>query len=103
MVKGLVIPPPPGATEDEPGDRYKALTDAVKAHFRPSVNTTSERHKFLQLKQFPDESVSAFTARLRSKVALCDFESTSVDSVENTQIRDQLIFGLKSAKSAGTC
>ena len=98
VVKGLVIPPPLGATADNPGDTYKALTDAVRAHFRPSVNTTSERHKFRQLRQLPDESVSGFIARLRSKVDLCEFSSTSVDSVENTQIRDQLIVGLKSSE-----
>ena len=33
VVKGLVIPAPPGATVDNPGDTYKALTDAVQAHF----------------------------------------------------------------------
>ena len=64
VVKGLVIPAPPGATVDNPGDTYKALTDAVQAHFRPCVNTTSERHKFRQLRQLPDETVSSFVGRL---------------------------------------
>ena len=90
VVKGLVVP-------QDAEDPYKALMDTVKAHFRSSVNTTSERHKCRQLRQLPDESVSAFIARLRAKADLCEFESTSVTTVENTQICDQLIVGLKSA------
>ena len=96
VVKGLVIPAPPGATVDNPGDTYKALTDAVQAHFRPCVNTTSERHKFRQLRQLPDETVSSFVGRLRERAELCQFESTAVDTVANTQVRDQLLTGLKS-------
>ena len=96
VVKDLVIPAPPGATVDNPGDTYKALTDAVQAHFRPCVNTTSERHKFRQLRQLPDETVSSFVGRLRERAELCQFESTAVDTVANTQVRDQLLTGLKS-------
>lgn len=51
IVKGLLIPTPPTRDDGNPGDTYKALTDAVQAHFRPSINTTTERHKFRQLKQ----------------------------------------------------
>ena len=87
VVKGLVIPTPPALPDGSDGDTYKALTDAVLAHFRPSVNTTSERHKFRQLKQLQDESVSSFVGRLRQKAEACDFASTSVDTVENTQVR----------------
>ena len=70
------------------GDSYQPLTEAVLAHFRPSVNTTSECHKFRQLKQLPDEPVSSFVGRLHEKVEICNFASTDVDSVINTQIRD---------------
>lgn len=91
IVKGLAIP---DAEEDEV-DSYKALTDAVLAHFRPSVNTTSERHKFRQLKQQEQETVTAFLGRLRAKVELCEFDSTKVDTIANGQIRDQLIVGLR--------
>ncbi|XP_065178260.1 uncharacterized protein LOC135808934 [Sycon ciliatum] len=96
IVKGLVVPAPSDVTHDDPGDTYIALTEAVRAHFRPSRNTTSERHKFRQIKQTPDESVSTFVSRLREKVAWCDFAATDVDSVVNTQARDQLIAGLRS-------
>ena len=94
VVKGLVIPTPATNADGSPGDSYQALTEAVLAHFRPSVNTTSERHKFRQLKQLPDEHVSSFVGRLCKKVELCNFVSTDVDSVINTQVRDQLIIGL---------
>jgi len=89
IVKGLVVP--------TGGNEYKALTDALKAHFRPAVNTTSERYKFRQLKQLPDESVTSFIGRLRERVELCNFASTSVDTILNSQVRDQLIIGLKSS------
>lgn len=91
IVKGLAIPD----AEGDEVDSYKALTDAVLAHFRPSVNTTSERHKFRQLKQQEQETVTAFLGRLRAKVELCEFDSTKVDTIANGQIRDQLIVGLR--------
>jgi hypothetical protein len=90
IVKGLVVGSP-----GEGSNEYMALTDAILAHFRPSVNTTSERHRFRQMKQDEHESVTAFVGRLRSKVELCDFASTAVDTVVNGQVRDQLIAGLR--------
>ncbi|XP_065190924.1 uncharacterized protein LOC135821854 [Sycon ciliatum] len=96
VVKGLVIPSPPANDDGSPGDEYVALTDAILAHFRPTINTTSERHKFRQLKQGPEESVSTFVGRLRERVDLCKFGATDVDSVVNSQVRDQLVAGLKS-------
>jgi hypothetical protein len=62
--KGLVVPTPTDESDEDPGDTYKALIDTVLAHFRPSVNKTSERHKFRQLKQQEGESVTAFRASL---------------------------------------
>ena len=99
IVKGLVVPVPDDATDDNPGDTYKALTESLRCHFRPSINATSERHKFRQIRQLPDESVSTFMSRLREKVELCSFASTDVDTVVNTQVRDQLIAGLRSQDS----
>ena len=51
MVKRLVVPAPPNQEDGNPGDSYWALAHAVLAHFRPIVNTTSERYKIRQLKQ----------------------------------------------------
>ena len=79
IVKGLVVPTPPALADGTAGDGYQALTDAILAHFRPSVNTTSERHKFRQLRQ--QEPVTTFLGRLRTKVELCEFDSTKVDTV----------------------
>ena len=33
IIKGLVVPAPTDATDTDPGDTYKALTDTVLAHF----------------------------------------------------------------------
>ena len=98
IVKGLVVASPPDLEDGSPGDSYQALTDAVLAHFRPTVNTTSERYKFRQLRQQDHESITAFVGRLRSKVELCDFGSNKVDTVVNGQVRDQLIVGLRAAE-----
>ena len=103
VVKGVVIPSPKENDDGSPGDEYVALTDAVLAHFRPTINTTSERHKFRQLKQGPEESVSTFVGRLRDRVDLCKFGATDVDSVVNSQVRDQLVAGLKSPKFVASC
>ena len=62
--KGWAIPDVVG---DE-GDPYKTMTDAVLAHFHPTVNTTPERHKLRQLKQQSQKTVTAFLGRLRAKV-----------------------------------
>ena len=53
VVKGLGV----GAPGEE-SDEYGALTDAILTHFRPSTNTTSERHRFRQMKQEGHETVS---------------------------------------------
>ena len=98
MVKGLVVPTPPNQENGNPGDSYRALADAVLAHFRPIVNTTSERYKFGQLRQLEHESITAFVGRLRSKVELCEFGSDKVDMVVNGQVRDQLIVELQAAE-----
>ena len=89
IAKGLVVPT--GTSDD-----FEQLTNAVRAHFQPTVNVTAERHRFRQLRQHDGESVTAFVGRLREKVDTCEFESTAVDTVPNCQVRDQFIAGLKS-------
>ena len=93
IVKGLVIPTPADGS-----DVYKELRAAVMGHLRPATYPTAKLHKFRQVCQQPGESISSFVGRLRGKVDVCEFASTSTDSVENTQIRDQLIMGLESAE-----
>ena len=53
------------------------------------------------MKQEGHETVAAFVGRLRSKVALCDFSSTAVDTVVNGQVRDRSIAGLRSLDIRG--
>ena len=99
IVKGLVIPTPPSTSGDSTkpsGCVYKALKDAIVSNFRPTTNLTSERHKFRQMRQHDAESVIAFVGRLRAASERCKFSSTDVDSIENCQLRDQLIVGLRS-------
>ena len=43
-----------------------------------------------------EESVIAFVGRLCAASERCKFSSTDVDSIENCQLRDQLILGLRS-------
>ena len=95
IVKGLVVPTSPPLEDGSAGDVYKTLTDAILAYFRPAVNTTAERHKFRKMMQRDDETVTSFVGRLRAKVELCEFASTTVDSVVNGQLRDQLVAGIK--------
>eukprot|EP00117_Sycon_ciliatum_P026714 scpid19450/ scgid21866/ Transposon Ty3-I Gag-Pol polyprotein; Gag3-Pol3; Transposon Ty3-2 TYA-TYB polyprotein; Capsid protein; p24; Spacer peptide p3; Nucleocapsid protein p11; Ty3 protease; p16; Spacer peptide J; Reverse transcriptase/ribonuclease H; p55; Integrase p52; Integrase p49 len=96
IVKGIVVPTPPAQADGSAGCEYKALTDAVIAHFRPATNTTSERHRFRQLRQNEGESVTSFVGRLREAADRCEFASTAVDTIDQGQIRDQLIEGLRS-------
>eukprot|EP00117_Sycon_ciliatum_P035412 scpid19603/ scgid1410/ len=89
IVKGLQVAEP---SRDQ--DAYQVLKAAIQSYFRPSVNATAERHRFRKLRQQSDESVTSFMGRLREKAALCEFDSTAVDSLVNGQLRDQFIAGL---------
>lgn len=62
VVRGLAI-----ETADADSDSFDWLTAALKRHIWPTINPTAERHKFRQLKQQPEESVSSFVSRLRKK------------------------------------
>ena len=42
--------------------------------------------------------MTSFVGRLREKAEACEFSSTSVDTVENGQVRDQLIVGVRSTE-----
>ena len=90
IVKGLDVRTPSRDTDNV----YTVPRDALRHYFRPSVNRTAERHRFTQMAQEQGEAVSAFMARLRAKEEFFQFQSTSVDTVENSQKRDQLIAGL---------
>ena len=48
------------------------------------------------MRQHDAESVIAFVGRLRAASEHCKFSSTDVDSIENCQLRDQLIVGFRS-------
>eukprot|EP00117_Sycon_ciliatum_P019326 scpid20705/ scgid17553/ len=89
IVKGLSLPTPSGSDTE-----YTVLRQGLKSYFRPAVNTTVERHKFRMRKQQPAESLTAFAAGLRTAAEACEFDSTTNDSIVDSQIRDQFIAGL---------
>ena len=96
-VKGLEIGNSLDPAE-EGGERdvYTPVKTALKRYFKPSVNITTERHIFRARKQLEGESVIAYVGTLRALAAKCQFDETTVDSIVNCLIRDQLIEGLRS-------
>ena len=89
IVKGLSLPTPSGSDTE-----YTVLRQGLESYFRPAVNTTVERHKFRMRKQQPAESLTWFAAGLRTAAEACEFDSTTNDSIVDSQIRDQFIAGL---------
>jgi len=71
---------------------------AVKDFLQPVKNVILQRHKFFQLVKDFDEDIPAFVSRLRRQADVCEFSDTSIDTVSNLLIRDQLIRGLKNPK-----
>ena len=68
---------------------YDKTKKALCDYFAPQSNETYERHIFKRMAQ-ENETVDQFVTRLRIKASACGFKD------ENEQVRDQLIFGLKS-------
>jgi predicted aspartyl protease len=77
---------------------YKDLKNAILNHVQPIKSVCIERHKFLSSRQMTNESVNDFVARLKSQASLCDFDSTTIDTVTNQLVRDQLIIGVNNKK-----
>ena len=94
--KGLSIESPAVPGDGSDPDVYKPLKDALMKFFRPAVNVTAERYRFRNRRQEETESVTSYITALRDMARQCGFTDTSVDTVENNLIRDQLIAGLRS-------
>jgi len=77
---------------------FDAIIVSLKKYFKPVTNLILERHRFFSLVREPSEDIATFLVRLRKQAKLCEFETTTVDTVTNQLIRDQLIKGIQSNK-----
>ena len=94
--KDVVFGADPAANPAVPGapDQYRALKEALTAHFAPCVNETFARFQFRSISQEEGESIDTFTTRLRTQAGRCAFHAADNDN----QIRDQIVFGCLSKK-----
>ena len=83
-------------------DSYATLITALEKHVQPVKSITLARHKFFSRVQGPEEDISMYVADLKRLCNDCDFSDTSIDSIENQLIRDQLIKGVTSKKISQT-
>ena len=65
LVAGLSVPVAAAPTDGSEADVFTPLTTALRDHFRPSINATSERHKFSLRRQEDGESLSTYVTALR--------------------------------------
>lgn len=80
LLRNLCVPHKP---KDKP---LEELVTLVKNHVNPKPNIISERFKFKNRKQLPEENIGAFLASLKQISLTCEFADTL-----NTNIRDQLV------------
>ncbi|XP_055543276.1 uncharacterized protein LOC129728835 [Wyeomyia smithii] len=71
---------------------YEEAVGKLNAFFLPKENSTYERHLLRQIKQKAEESIDAFTIRLRVQAERCGFG----DRVEEN-VKDQIIENCQSA------
>lgn len=91
LVSDLVSPKSPGSCT------YDELEKALSDHFKPQVVLIYERFQFHKRNQKEGESVSDFSAALKSLARTCDFGSNLED-----QLRDRFVVGLRDEASQRT-
>jgi len=79
---------------------YQSLVDALRKHVQPVKSVVVARHKFFSRTQGVSEDVASFVAHLKQLCYACDFNDTSIDSVENQLVRDVFVKGLANEKIA---
>lgn len=77
---------------------YDKVKQAILDHIQPIKSVCTERHRFLSCRQMTNESVNDFVSRLKNHAALCEFDSSKIDTVSNQLVRDQLIIGASNKK-----
>ena len=55
------------------GDCYNKLKTKLSNHFVPKQNKHHTRYQFLKMKPTDNESITAYTARVREKAQKCEF------------------------------
>ncbi|XP_054282580.1 uncharacterized protein LOC128999869 [Macrosteles quadrilineatus] len=75
----------------EDAKKYDVVVSKFENHFSPKKNLTVLRHKFLNRKQLPSESIDSFYTDLVNLSLACEF-----DSVRESLVCDVLISGLNS-------
>ena len=66
----------------------------MKARYKPSQNVTLAHYEFRKLKQQPLESFDSFINRVKHESNYCQFQCNGKCTVQNTLIRDQIIYGV---------
>lgn len=69
---------------------YVALKKMLSEHINPKPNMLTERYKFKEKKQEPQESICQFVAALKNLFQCCEFGTNLDDS-----LRDQVVYGIR--------
>jgi len=67
----------------------------MKARYKPTQNVTLAHYEFRKLTQQPLESYDAFINRVKHEANYCQFQCNGNCTVQNTLIRDQIIYGVQ--------
>ena len=70
---------------------FEEIVKVFKAHFEAKLIIIAERYRFHRREQAPDESVTAYLAKLHHLAATCTF-----DDYLDQALRDRLVCGLQS-------
>ena len=80
-------------TPDSPKDKsFSQLCDKLRDHYKPKRLEVAERYRFHRCVQEENESVSAYSARLRRYASTCNF-----GEFLNRSLRDQFICGIRNS------
>ncbi|XP_077530459.1 uncharacterized protein LOC144142675 isoform X2 [Haemaphysalis longicornis] len=69
---------------------FLEVSSALKNHYSPRRSVVSERYRFNQRKQEPDETITDFIVAIREIAAQCEFGGFLQDA-----LRDRLVAGLR--------
>ena len=76
------------------GITFDQLVAKMKARYKPTQNVTLAHYEFRKLTQQPLESFDAFINRVKHEANYCQFQCNGDCTVQNTLIRDQIIYGV---------
>lgn len=91
MIKNLALPRKPKDLS------FEELVQLVSSHLNPKPSQQAERFKFSKARQYPNEPVNKFVARLKNLSLNCNF-----DNLEES-LKDQFVNGVKSDEIRAEC